>query len=75
MILTILSYRFPGLPGAVHAAMQALLLAVVLVATLALSVAVLVAVAPVLPQLMAGVGVTGLYAVATCPKAKVQPCK
>lgn len=72
MILTILSYRFPGLPGAVHAAMQALLLAVALVAALAFAVAVCVAVAPYLPQLAAAAFIVGGYAVATYPRKPVQ---
>lgn len=66
MILSIIAYRFPGLSGAVHTALRALLVAV------ALSVAVLVAVAPYLPQLMAAAFIVGGYAVVTYPKAKVQ---
>jgi hypothetical protein len=74
MILTILSYRLPGLPGTLHTALQALLWAVGLLATLALCVAVCVAVAPVLPQLAAAAFIVGGYAGLTYPRSKkVQP--
>jgi hypothetical protein len=72
MLLTII-LRYPGLPGMLHTALQALLLVVALLAALALCVAVLVAVAPVLPQLATGTFVTIGYAMLTYPKAKVQP--
>lgn len=72
MFLTILSYRFPDLPGALRTAMQALIWSIALLAALALCVAVWLAVAPYLPTLLIGVGVTGLYAIATCPRKAVR---
>ena len=45
MLLTILSYRLPGLPGAVHTMFRALVWAVALLTALALVVAVCMAVA------------------------------
>jgi hypothetical protein len=75
MLLTIVSYRLPGLTGAAHTALRVMLLTLALLAAVALVVAVCMAVAPHLPTLLVGVAVTGLYAVATYPKAKVQSCK
>jgi hypothetical protein len=72
MLLTIVSFRYPGLPGAVRTLVLALIWSIALLAALALVVAVLVAVAPHLPTLAAGTSVTGLYAVATCPRKKVR---
>jgi hypothetical protein len=72
MLLTIVSFRYPGLTGVAHTALRVLLLTVALLAALALCVAVAVAVAPHLPTLLVGVAVTGLYAVATCPRKKVR---
>jgi hypothetical protein len=75
-MLLIVSFRYPGLPGAAHTALRVLLLAAAwsaaCPAALALVVAVCVAVAPHLPTLAAGTSVTGLYAVATCPRKKVR---
>lgn len=71
MILTI-AYRFPGLSGAVHTAMQALIWSIALLAALALCVAVCVAVAPVLPQLAAAAFIVGGYALATYPRTGVR---
>jgi hypothetical protein len=74
MLLTIVSYRLPGLPGAVHTALRVLLLAVTMLAAVALGVAVLVVLMPHLPTLLVGVAVTGLYAMLTQPRSKaVQP--
>ena len=70
MFLTIV-YRLPGLPGAVHTALLALLWAVALLVALALVVAVLVTVAPVLPQLMVAMSVIMAYALATMPRKAV----
>ncbi len=63
-------YLFPGLPGAVHTALRALLWAVALLAALALVVAVCMAVAPVLPQLMIAMSVTLAFAMATMPQPR-----
>ena len=57
MLLAIVSYRYPGLPGMLHAALQALLLVVALLAALALVVAVCMA-------------IVGGYAMLTMPQAK-----
>jgi hypothetical protein len=72
MLLAIVSYRYPGLPGMLHTMLQALLLAVALLAAVSVGVAVAVAVAPHLPTLLVGVAVAGLYAVATCPRKAVR---
>jgi hypothetical protein len=73
MLLTIVSFRYPGLTGVAHTALRVLLLTVALLAALALVVAVCMALAPYLPTLLVGVAVSGLYAVATCPRRAVQP--
>jgi hypothetical protein len=73
MLLTIVSHRLPGLPGAAHTALRVLLLVVAMLAALALGVAVLVAVAPVLMQMATAAAIIGGYAMLTYPKAKVQP--
>ena len=70
MLLTILSYRLPGLTGAVHTVLRVLLLVVALLTALALVVAVLLAVAPYLPQLIVGASVIMAYAMATMPQAR-----
>ena len=70
MLLTIVSYRLPGLPGAAHTALRVLLLVVAMLAALALVVAVLVAVAPVLPQLATAAAIIGGYAMLTMPRSK-----
>ena len=75
MLLTIVSFRYPGLSGAVSVALQALLLTLALLAALALVVAVLVVLMPHLPVLATAAAIIGGYAVATYPKAKVQSCK
>lgn len=67
-----ITYLLPGLPGAVSAALRALMWAIALVAALALCVAVLVAVAPYLPTLLVGVAVTLAYAVVTYPRKAVR---
>jgi hypothetical protein len=56
-MLLIVSFRYPGLPGAVSVALQALLLTVALLAALALVVAVCMA-------------IVGGYAMLTMPQAK-----
>ena len=73
MLLTIVSFRYPGLPGMLHAALQALLLVVALLAALALVVAVAVAVAPVLMQMATAAAIIGGYAMLTMPRKAVQP--
>jgi hypothetical protein len=75
MLLAILSYRFPGLPGMLHTMLQALLLTVALLAALALAVTVCMAVAPYLPVLAAAAAIIGGYAMLTQPRKAVQPCK
>jgi hypothetical protein len=75
MLLAIVSYRYPGLPGAVHTAFQALLLTLAMLAALALAVTVCMAVAPVLMQMATAAAIIGGYAMLTYPKAKVQSCK
>jgi hypothetical protein len=57
MLFTIVSFHYPGLPGAVSVALQALLLTVAMLAALALVVAVCMA-------------VVGGYAMLTMPQAK-----
>ena len=69
-MLTTIAFRFPGLPGAVHTALQALLWAVALLLALALVVAVCMAVAPYLPQLMVGASVIMAYSMATMPQPR-----
>jgi hypothetical protein len=75
MLLTIVSFRYPGLPGAVHTALQALLLTVALLAAVSLVVAVCMAVAPHLPMLATGTFVTIGYAMLTQPRKAMQACK
>ena len=58
-MLLIVSFRYPGLPGAVSVALQALLLTVALLAALALVVAVCMA-------------IVGGYAMLTMPRAAVR---
>ena len=70
MILSIIAFRFPGLPGAVSLSFRALLWAVALLVALALVVAVCMAVAPYLPQLMIAMSVIMAYAMATMPQAR-----
>jgi hypothetical protein len=70
MMLSIIAFRFPGLPTAIHTAWQALLWAVALLVALALVVAVLLAVSPYLPQLMVGASVIMAYAMATMPQPR-----
>jgi hypothetical protein len=72
MLNTIVSFRYPGLPGGIHTALRVLLLSVALLAAVSAGVAVLVVLMPHLPTLLVGVAVTGLYAVATCPRKKVR---
>ena len=74
-MLMAITYLLPGLPGAIHTALQALVWAVALLVALALVVAVCMAVAPFLPQLMVGASVVMAYAMATMPQARkaVQP--
>ena len=69
-MLTTIVFRFPGLPTAIHTALQALLWAVALLVALALAVAVLVAVAPHLPQLALAAFIIGGYTMATMPQAR-----
>ena len=69
-MLLIVSFRYPGLPGAVSVALQALLLTVALLAAVSLVVAVAVAVAPVLMQLATAAAIVGGYAMLTMPQAK-----
>jgi hypothetical protein len=72
MLLTIVSYRYPGLPGAVHTALRVLLLSVALLAALALVVAVAVTVGPVLMQLATAAAIIGGYAMLTQPRKRVR---
>jgi hypothetical protein len=75
MLLTIVSFRYPGLPGAVHTALQALLLTVAMLAAVSLVVAVCMAVAPHLPMLATAAAIIGGYAMLTMPRSKaVQSC-
>ncbi len=73
MLLTIVSFRCPGLPGAAHTALHVLLLVVAMLAAVSLGVAGLVVIMPHLPMLATASAIIGGYAVATYPKAKVQP--
>ena len=75
MLLTIVSFRYPGLTGGALTALRVMLLTVALLAALALVVAVLVVLMPHLPVLATAAAIIGGYAVATYPKAKVQSCK
>ncbi len=70
MLLTIVSFRYPGLTGGALTALRVMLLTVALLAALALVVAVLVAVAPVLPQLATAAAIIGGYAMLTMPRSK-----
>ena len=70
MLLTIVSFRYPGLSGAVSVALQALLLTLALLAALALGVAVLVVLMPHLPMLAAAAAIIGGYAMLTMPRSK-----
>jgi hypothetical protein len=70
MLLTILSYRFPGLPGAVRTLVLALIWSIALLAAVLLVVAVCMAVAPHLPQLATAAAIIGGYAMLTMPRAK-----
>jgi ABC-type uncharacterized transport system YnjBCD permease subunit len=60
------------LPGGIHTALRVLLLSVALLAAVSAGVAVCMALAPYLPTLLVGVAVSGLYAVATCPRKAVR---
>jgi hypothetical protein len=70
MLLTIVSFRYPGLPGAAHTALRILLMTVAMLATVIAGVAVLVVIMPYLPALLVGAAVTGLYAMLTQPRSK-----
>ena len=76
MILSIIAFRFPGLPTAIHTALQALLWAVALLVALALVVAVLLAEKfQNLEISRFGASVVMAYAMATMPQPRkvVQP--
>jgi hypothetical protein len=60
------------LTGVAHTALRVLLLTVALLAAVSAGVAVLVVLMPHLPTLLVGVAVSGLYAVATCPRKRVR---
>ena len=74
MLLTIVSYRLPGLPGAAHTALRVLLLVVAMLAAVSLAVAVCMAVVPVLPQLVLTAAIIITYAMLTQPRKRVQSC-
>jgi hypothetical protein len=72
MILTLVLYRFPALPAALHAVLLALWWAVALVAAVSLAVAVCMAVAPVLMQLAPAAAIISGYAMLTQPRKDVR---
>jgi hypothetical protein len=70
MILTIFSFRYPGLCRGVHTTLLALTWSITLLAALALAVAVCMAVAPYLPTFALAAATIGGYAMLTMPRSK-----